>query len=365
MYSLIKKSLLIFLILSFFSNISQAETYECQASDPEGSYLDYLNEFAEEISDLTDGEVEFEFVEAGTLVKTNQILEAVHTSEIACGVSYTHYWDKFHPAAMLFGSPMAGAGLGIDNISYYSWYLSGGGKKLYKRLWREMEKDIVGFHVAPFGPEALGWFTNPIESMDDFRNNVSAYRAPPGLPGKTYKDVGVNAVSLGAKDLLPALEQGMIDAAEWCCPAPDRQYGISEVLKNYYLQGLHQIVVNGDFYINKDVYKDFSKQQKQAIETAANASLMKFIAMRIMNNGEALKILTEDEGVILHDTPDDYFTEFSAAAYKNIQELKETDSFFAEVFNSMEKFAEVAVPYWSNAQLSNAKLGKAYADSLK
>ena len=39
MYSLIKKSLLIFLILSFFSNISQAETYECQASDPEGSYL--------------------------------------------------------------------------------------------------------------------------------------------------------------------------------------------------------------------------------------------------------------------------------------------------------------------------------------
>ena len=119
MYSLIKNSLLIFLILSFFSNISQAETYECQASDPEGSYLDYLNEFAEEISDLTDGEVEFEFVEAGTLVQTNQILEAVHTNEIACGVSYTHYWDKFHPAAMLFGSPMAGAGLGFDNISYY------------------------------------------------------------------------------------------------------------------------------------------------------------------------------------------------------------------------------------------------------
>ena len=28
------------------------------------------------------------------------------------------------------------------------------------------------------------------------------------------KDVGVNAMSLGAKDLLPALEQGIIDAAE-------------------------------------------------------------------------------------------------------------------------------------------------------
>ena len=61
-------TLSLLLVLFFFPNITQAETYECQASDPEGGYLDYLNDFAEEISDLTDGEVEFEFVEAGALV---------------------------------------------------------------------------------------------------------------------------------------------------------------------------------------------------------------------------------------------------------------------------------------------------------
>ena len=356
---------IVFCLSFLISSPSFSETYECQASDPEGNYLEYLNDFAELVDDLTDGEVEFEFLAAGSLVKTNQILDAVHSNEIPCGVSYTHYWDKEHPAAMLFGSPIAGAGLGIDNISFYSWFMYGGGEKLYNRLWREMERDVVGFYIAPFGPEALGWFTEPIETMDDFRNNVEAYRAPPGLPGKTYSDVGVNAVTMGAKDLLPALEQGIIDAAEWCCPAPDREYGIAEVLKHYYLQGLHQVVVNGDLIINKDVFKDMDKQHQLAIETAAQASLMKFISMRIYENGKALEKLQKDDGIELHDTPDDYFTEYSAAAYKNIQELKKTNNFFAEVYDSMEKFAKIAVPYWSNAQLSNAKLGKAYADTLE
>ena len=45
--------------------------------------------------------------------------------------------------------------------------------------------------------------------------------------------------------------------------------------------------------------------------------------------------------------------------------LKKTNNFFAEVYDSMEKFAKIAVPVWSNAQLSNAKLGKAYADTLE
>ena len=54
-------------------------------------------------------------------------------------------------------------------------------------------------------------------------------------------------------DILPALEKGTIDAAEWCCPKPDMDFGFHKVLKHYYLQGLHQVVVNADMYLNKDV----------------------------------------------------------------------------------------------------------------
>ena len=54
-------------------------------------------------------------------------------------------------------------------------------------------------------------------------------------------------------DILPALEKGTIDAAEWCCPKPSTDFGFHKVLKHYYLQGLHQVVVNADMCLNKDV----------------------------------------------------------------------------------------------------------------
>ena len=55
--------------------------------------------------------------------------------------------------------------------------------------------------------------------MEDFRKY--RFRTPPGLPGQTYKDIGVASVAMGGGDILPALEKGTIDAAEWCCPKPD------------------------------------------------------------------------------------------------------------------------------------------------
>ena len=75
---------------------------------------------------------------------------------------------------MLFGSPVAGAGVGIDNIAFISWFQYGGGQELYDQLWTEMGVNVKGFMLQPVGPEALGWFKEPINSMEDFRK----YRFP-------------------------------------------------------------------------------------------------------------------------------------------------------------------------------------------
>jgi len=50
-----------------------------------------------------------------------------------------------------------------------------------------------------------------------------------------------------------------------------------------------------------------------------------------------------------------------AALEKNAKE----NAFFAEVWQSMKDFADIAVPFWSGAQMSNAKLGMAHAATLK
>ena len=322
-----------------------------------------LNEFGNDVAALTGGSLTIEVLPAGAVVGPRDIMDAVDAGLVEGGFAWTHYWGGKHVAANLFGAPVAGAGVGLDNIAFLSWFQYGGGKELYDRLWDEMGVNVKGFMLQPVGPEALGWFPKPITSMDDFRQ--MRFRAPPGMVGAAYADIGVPAVAMGGGDILPALEKGTIDAAEWCCPKPDSVFGFQKVLKHYYLQGLHQVTVNADMYVNRDFYNGLTEIEQKALEVAANASLSKSLSYRIFENGKALKDLTDNHGVILEDTPADYFTEYSAAANKALQAAADENAFFAEVWQSQKDFAEIAVPFWAGAQTSNANLGRAFADTLK
>lgn len=322
-----------------------------------------LEAFGKDVADLTNGSLTLEVLPAGAVVGSRDVLDAVDAGLVEGGFAWTHYWGGKHSAANLFGAPVAGAGVGLDNLAFLSWFQYGGGKELYDRLWDEMGVNVKGFMLQPVGPEALGWFSEPISSMDDFRKY--RFRAPPGMVGQAYKDIGVASVAMGGGDILPALEKGTIDAAEWCCPVADMAFGFQKVLKHYYLQGLHQVVVNADLYVNGDFYNGLSALEKKALEVAANASLSKSMSYRIYENGKALQTLVNDHGVILHDTPADYFPAYMAAAQKLLENGAAENAFFAEVWQSQKDFANIAVPFWAGAQASNAALGKAHADTLK
>jgi TRAP-type mannitol/chloroaromatic compound transport system substrate-binding protein len=353
-------------VLVFSSTAIYAEdvTIRVQSVIPaKADEVHMLNDFANDVRELTNGSLNIEILPAGAVVGVKETLDAVDSGLIEGGFAWTHYWSGKHPAAMLFGSPVAGAGVGIDNIAFVSWFQYGGGKELYDDLWEEMGVNVKGFMLQPVGPEALGWFKEPISSMEDFRKY--RFRTPPGIPGQTYKDIGVASVAMGGGDILPALEKGTIDAAEWCCPKPDSVFGFQKVLKHYYLQGLHQVVVNADLYINGDVYNSLNALQKKALEVAANASLSKSMSYRIYENGKALKDLTENHGVQLHDTPADYFPAYMNAAKASLEKNAAENAFFAKVWQSQKDFAAIAVPFWSGAQQSNANLGKAFADTVK
>ena len=136
-------------------------------------------------------------------------------------------------------------------------------------------------------------------------------------------------------------------------------------MKHYYLQGLHQVVVNADFYMTGKLYNSLTDHEKKSLEVAANASLAKSLSYRIYENGKALQELTTKHGVKLEDTPSDYFTEYMAAAKATLNKNAKENAFFNEVYTSMKTFADIAVPFWSGAQMSNAKLGMAHAATLK
>ena len=351
-------------VLIGFSVAANAKTLKCQTVV--GSKSDevvMLKEFFQTVTDLTGGSLKFEVFPGGTVVGMKETLDAVDKGLLDCGFAWTHYWSGEHPAAMLFGSPVAGAGVGIDNIAWISWFQYGGGKQLYDQLWVEMKRDIKGLMLQPVGPEALGWFKEPINSMEDFRKY--RFRTPPGIPGQTYKDIGVASVAMAGGDIIPALLAGTIDAAEWCCPKPDMTWGFHKVLKHYYLQGLHQVVVNADLYINGKVWRGLTDHERLSMEVAADQSLIRSLSYRIYENGKALKYMTEEAGVILHDTPADYFPAYMAAAKAALEKNAKENAFFAKVWQSQKDFADIAVPFWSGAQMSNAKLGMAHAATLK
>lgn len=342
---------------------SAATTIKIQSVLPiKADEIVMVKDFADNVKKLTGGEVIIEVLPDGAIVSGRDILNAVDKGLVDGGFAWTHYWSGQHPAAMLFGSPVAGAGVGIDNIAFVSWFMNGGGRELYDRLWDEMGMNVHGLMLQPVGPEALGWFKEPINSMDDFRK--LRFRAPPGIPGQTYNDIGVAAVSMGGGDILPALEKGTIDAAEWCCPKPDSVFGFHKVLKHYYLQGLHQVVVNADMYINGDVWNKLTPAQQDAMNIAADASLIRSLSYRIYENGKALKDLVDNHGVQLHDTPADYFPAYMDAAKASLEKSASENAFFKEVWDSQKAFAEIAVPFWAGAQTSNAALGNAFAKSL-
>ena len=321
-----------------------------------------LKEFTKDVADLTNNTVQFEILPAGAIVAVNDTLDAVDKGLIEGGFAWTHYWSGKHPAAVLFGSPAAGSGVGMDNFAWVSWYLYGGGQALYDQLWKEMKVNVKGFILQPVGPEALGWFKKPIASMADFRK--LRFRTPPGIPGQIYNDIGVASVAMGGGDILPALEKGVIDAAEWCCPKPDMTFGFHKVMKHYYLEGLHQVVVNADLYINGTVWGKLTPHQKKAVEIASNASLMKTVAYRIYENGKSLQELTTQHGVILHDTPPEYFKEYGDAALKNFEKNAKDNAFFKKVWDSQKEFSATTTPYWARAQKTNSAVTNAYADVL-
>jgi len=54
-----------------------------------------------------------------------------------------------------------------------------------------------------------------------------------------------------------------------------------------------------------------------------------------------------------------------AAAKASLEKNAKENAFFKKVWDSQKAFADIAVPFWSGAQMSNAKLGMAHAATLK
>ena len=323
-------------------------------------YFNILEGFATKLKAMSGGRLEAEMLPAGAVVKTNEIHDAVSSGVIEAGFTWPHFASGKHPAAYLFSDQPSVNGM--DQLGFLSWYYEGEGYKLYQELYDDhMKVNVKGIIILASGGQPLGWFKKPINSLEDFQK--IKYRAPPGLTGKIFHEMGIAAVSLPGAEIVPAAQKGVIDAAEWINPGEDIKLGLQQIWKNYYLQGFHQASDLGEIIINKDFWNKLSPDLQAIVEGAAQATVMQSLAAHIYRNAVALEELKSKHGVTVRDTPNDLYPEFLRAAAKVSEDAAKNNAFFAKVLASQREFADIIVPYWTKQldlyhSLGSATLGK-------
>jgi len=337
-------------------------TLKIQTAVPSASiYYKLIDRMGKRIEAMSGKRLKVETLPDGTVVGAFEILDAVDKGIVNGGQAWTHYWSGKHPAGLLFSAPVAGLGVGLDQLGTVSWFYDGGGNELLQEYFTQVLKyKIKGFMCMPMGPEPFGWFRRPFKSLDELKK--MKFRSPPGIPAETFKEIGIPAVSMPGGEIVPAAQRGVIDAAEWISPADDKNLGLSAVWKHYYLQGLHQAISIGDIYINLDWWNKLPEDLKAIVEGGVMACIADTYNWNVSQNSRALKDMVEKEGVIVHETTDDYIKAYMEAAQRVLDKYAQKDAFFKKVLTSMQDWAKLTVPYQAYANGVYAKMGKTALD---
>ena len=100
--------------------------------------------------------------------------------------------------------------------------------------------------------QPLGWFKEPI--TDAAQMQGLKYRTV-GLAADVLLEMGMSVVQLPGGEIQPAMKSGLIDAAEFNNPTSDKDFGMQDVAKNYYLSSYHQAAEFFEIIFNKDLFE--------------------------------------------------------------------------------------------------------------
>jgi TRAP-type mannitol/chloroaromatic compound transport system substrate-binding protein len=319
--------------------------WKLQSANPAGTpHMTLLNRFATNVDSMSGGRLKIEVLPSGAIVAPFEILDGVNKGIVDAGQWWTHYATGKHPAGGLFSAPIGGAGSGLDQMNHLSWYLRGGGRELYLEYYQKILKaDVQAFLYAPDGPEAFGWVKRVPKTVAEYTK--MRFRMSSGLPSDVLKDMGGVPMNLAGAEVIPAAERGLIDGVEWINPANDLKLGLSDVFKNYSLQGLHQAIDIADVVISGRKWRELTPDLQAIVQTAMTTSIFEAILYFVDENSKALRTLTREKGVKMFDAPPDYAPAFIKSAKKVLAQYEAKDPFFKRVLESQRRFAAVVVPY--------------------
>lgn len=307
------------------------------AKDP---FFDRAAEYVGFVSDLTGGNLKIEMSAAGAVVGAFDQADAVHKGILDGSLAVPAFWYGKNTALSLFGT---GPAFGQDANTLLAWFEFGGGKALYEELYRDILKlDVVGFLFGPMICQPLGWFRREVKSAKDFQG--LKYRTV-GLSIDVFKNMGAAVVAMPGGDIVPAIERGVIDAAEFNNAASDTAIGFPDVSKLCMVQSYHQPGECFEILINRKAWDGLPEIYRNVLRIAAKAASSEMYWKTLDLYSRKYEETRDQRGVKFVETPADILNAQLKAWDKVIAEKSAENPFFAKVLDSQKLFMKRVVDF--------------------
>ncbi len=320
---------------------AQTVTLRFQSTWPaKDIFHEYANDFAKKVNDMAGNRLKIEVLPAGAVVPAFQLLEGVAKGTLDGGHGVVAYHYGKNSALALWGS---GPSFGMDSNMVLAWHYFGGGKDLLDEIYKSINVDVVSFLYGPMAVQPFGWFKRPIARVEDVRG--VKFRTV-GLAVDMYTDMGAAVNPLPGGEIVPALDRGLIDGAEFNNATSDRVLGFPDVVKNCMLQSFHQSGEQFEILFNKSKYAGLPAELKSIIDYAVQAASAEMSWKAIDRNSKDY-IELKKAGVNFYKTPD-AILRAQLASWDKIMDKKSTENaMFKKVLDSQRAFAERAGS-WQN-----------------
>jgi TRAP-type mannitol/chloroaromatic compound transport system substrate-binding protein len=331
-------------------SLAQTATFRFQSTWPaKDIFHEYANDFAKKVNDMAGNRLKIEVLPSGSVVPAFQLLDAVNKGTLDGGHGVVAYHYGKANALALWGS---GPAFGMDPNMVLSWHYYGGGKALLEEIYKSLNIDVVSFLYGPMPTQPLGWFKKPISKADDLKG--LKFRTV-GLAVDVFKELGAAVNPLPGGEIVPALDRGLIDAAEFNNATSDRLLGFPDVVKNCMLQSFHQSGEQFEILFNKEKYNALAGELKSVIDYAVQAASADMSWKAIQrNSADYIELKTKDK-VNFYKTPDAVLRA-QLAAWDKVTTAKSADQpLFKRVMDSQRAFAERAGA-WQNDYMVDFKM---------
>lgn len=281
--------------------------------------------FIEMVKAMSGGRLQIQHFAAGELIPALEGFDAVSNGTIEMNAANSYFWAGKTFAAQYFTA----VPFGLNFQGMNGWLYDGGGQQLWNEVYAPF--GMVAMPCGNTGVQMTGWFKKEIKSVADFKGLKMRI---PGLAGKVYAELGVDVKLLPGGEIFPALERGVIDAAEFVGPYQDRRLGLQKAARYYYTTGWHETATVSELLINKAAWEKLPKDLQAVVENAAAACNVISEAWCQRTNAEAMEDLVKNQKVIARALPDPVVKALRDTTNKVLAEAVAKDPLVKKVHNS-------------------------------